>query len=606
MNDFEATYSPDDNKLRFTAVSRLDPELYKRVHDAGFRWAPVQKVFVAGMWTPEREDLLIELAGEIGDHDNSLMDRAEERSDRFEVYRENRTRDASQAQDAVHAITDGIPLGQPILVGHHSERHARKDQERIENGMRKALKMWKTAEYWKRRAAGAIAHAKYKELPDVRARRIKTIEADRRKRERSKKEAAEIVRRFALVDNPDVWKPRPDGSVLTREERAYYMAGKLSGGPYMATVHTDGPNATTLRYSAYDVLAPDDQRYSKCPRMSVDEVAAKLAAWCDRVAVYADRWIEHYDNRLAYEKAMLADQGASELIAPTPRRKGKTVYPICNYRAPEGITVQNAYGGGDITYPQIEMTSAEYAKIPDDYKGTHVVEYSHRVRISFRAMKSAAVFLTDSKVHPKPAAGQAPQRAPRRVYTPPAPREKTHAEIAIEQLQQGITAGVQVVSAPQLFPTPAEVAEYVVDCAEIEPGMCTLEPNAGTGALVRAIRAKVDTEVRAYEINQALCSKLRQSFESFELVVECADFLQVTEYQGRYPRIVMNPPFSNGDDIKHIEHARTFLAPGGILVAICAAGPRQQEKYGAYIVRELPAGTFEGTNVRSLIIRIEA
>jgi hypothetical protein len=42
--------------------------------------------------------------------------------------------------------------------------------------MRKAVRMWETADYWKSRAAGAIRHAKYKERPDVRARRIKTIE----------------------------------------------------------------------------------------------------------------------------------------------------------------------------------------------------------------------------------------------------------------------------------------------------------------------------------------------------------------------------------------------------------------------------------------------
>ncbi|HBM2127971.1 TPA: hypothetical protein RFU72_005478, partial [Klebsiella pneumoniae subsp. pneumoniae] len=37
---YRATYSPDDNKLRLYVASRLDPETYKKVHDAGFRWAP--------------------------------------------------------------------------------------------------------------------------------------------------------------------------------------------------------------------------------------------------------------------------------------------------------------------------------------------------------------------------------------------------------------------------------------------------------------------------------------------------------------------------------------------------------------------------------------
>ena len=81
MSEFTATYSPDDNKLRLYASSRLEEALYKRVRGAGFIWAPKQELFVAPMWTPDREDLLIELAGEVGDEDTSLVDRAEERAE---------------------------------------------------------------------------------------------------------------------------------------------------------------------------------------------------------------------------------------------------------------------------------------------------------------------------------------------------------------------------------------------------------------------------------------------------------------------------------------------------------------------------------------------
>jgi hypothetical protein len=70
-------------------------------------------------------------------------------------------------------------------LGHHSEKHARKDAERIENGMRKAVKAWETSKYWEYRAKGAIRAAKYKELPAVRAWRIKGLEADLRKLKRN-------------------------------------------------------------------------------------------------------------------------------------------------------------------------------------------------------------------------------------------------------------------------------------------------------------------------------------------------------------------------------------------------------------------------------------
>ena len=64
-----ATYSPEDNKLRLYSTSRLDPETYQRVRAAGFIWAPKQDLFVAPMWTPDREDVLLELCGEIGDEE---------------------------------------------------------------------------------------------------------------------------------------------------------------------------------------------------------------------------------------------------------------------------------------------------------------------------------------------------------------------------------------------------------------------------------------------------------------------------------------------------------------------------------------------------------
>ena len=80
---YTATYSPEDNKLRLYSSARLDRDLYARVKGAGFIYAPKQELFVAPMWTPEREDLLIELCGEVDDEDTSLVERAEERADRF-------------------------------------------------------------------------------------------------------------------------------------------------------------------------------------------------------------------------------------------------------------------------------------------------------------------------------------------------------------------------------------------------------------------------------------------------------------------------------------------------------------------------------------------
>jgi hypothetical protein len=74
----------------------------------------------------------------------------------------------------------------------------------------------------------------------------------------------------------------------------------------------------------------------------------------------------------------------------------------------------------------------------------------------------------------------------------------------------------------------------------------------------------------------------------------------------------MKPPFANAVDIKHIEHAATFLRPGGTLVAVCAGGPRQSAALGPLVERlggiwePLPPGTFEGagTNVNTVLMSV--
>ncbi|EPA9860498.1 DUF3560 domain-containing protein [Escherichia coli] len=182
---YRATYSPDDNKLRLYAASRLDQETYKKVHDAGFRWAPKQALFVAPAWTPGREDVLLSLAGEIEDEDSTLAERQEARAERFTGYSGKRASESAQVLDEVERLAAMIPPGQPILVGHHSERRARRDAQRIENGMKRAVMLFERAEYWEERARSALLHAKYKERPDVRWRRIKKIEADLRKAEKT-------------------------------------------------------------------------------------------------------------------------------------------------------------------------------------------------------------------------------------------------------------------------------------------------------------------------------------------------------------------------------------------------------------------------------------
>lgn len=60
--------------------------------------------------------------------------------------------------NAAHRIGDMIPFGQPILVGHHSERHHRRDLDRIDSNMRNGIERSDMAKHHTSAAAG-IEHA---------------------------------------------------------------------------------------------------------------------------------------------------------------------------------------------------------------------------------------------------------------------------------------------------------------------------------------------------------------------------------------------------------------------------------------------------------------
>lgn len=135
FRNMTATYSPQDDKLRLFPSQRLNEEEYAKVKALRMQWAPKQKCFYA-VWTPGREDLLLRFCGHIEDETSTREERAEDRARRFEGYSKKREAEAQSTAAAVDSLAKAIPFGQPILIGHHSERRARKDAERIENGMR--------------------------------------------------------------------------------------------------------------------------------------------------------------------------------------------------------------------------------------------------------------------------------------------------------------------------------------------------------------------------------------------------------------------------------------------------------------------------------------
>ena len=175
------------------------------------------------------------------------------------------------------------------------------------------------------------------------------------------------------------------------------------------------------------------------------------------------------------------------------------------------------------------------------------------------------------------------------------------------------------------YDTPPELARRMAYLADKRglAGKRVLEPNAGTGSLVRAAIDSAtgadNLRVVAVEINAHAIGELEHQRKTigatehtFRIVhANFLDLNPVTEL-GSFHAVLMNPPFGLLADTAHIDtvkHALRYLKPGGRLVAICANGPRQKKELQplASTWEELPADTFaaSGTHVRAVLLTID-
>ncbi len=172
------------------------------------------------------------------------------------------------------------------------------------------------------------------------------------------------------------------------------------------------------------------------------------------------------------------------------------------------------------------------------------------------------------------------------------------------------------------FPTPAPLADRLVAMADLRAGQTVLEPSAGEGAIVLAIkRTGLPVFLGAIERDP----KRREKLFNLDPMILAGtghldDFLNYQPAAGAYDRVVMNPPFARvgrGDHLDHVRHAFTLLVHGGVLVSILPSSisfrqDRRHVEFRAWCeavgeIDELPAGSFKasGTDVNTVVVRLE-
>ncbi|WP_162590376.1 methyltransferase [Variovorax sp. RA8] len=166
------------------------------------------------------------------------------------------------------------------------------------------------------------------------------------------------------------------------------------------------------------------------------------------------------------------------------------------------------------------------------------------------------------------------------------------------------------------FPTPAGLADRAVAMAGLAPGMKVLEPSAGDGSLALRAAAIVGAQnVTACEFLDRNVAKLKAA--GLTDVIH-GDFL-ATDPAPIYDAVIMNPPFGNLQDVRHVEHAARFLKPDGVLIAITSPSYQHRNTAAATAFRDfmdaaqadaedIPAGTFResGTEVATVLLKMDA
>jgi hypothetical protein len=107
-------------------------------------------------------------------------ERADAHAERAEKERER----YGARRDAANAIVAMIPMGQPILVGHHSERRHRRDLDRHDRNMCKAIEHSHNADRAAGRSDSVRAQAEARESPVVMGRKVARLQAEQRELER--------------------------------------------------------------------------------------------------------------------------------------------------------------------------------------------------------------------------------------------------------------------------------------------------------------------------------------------------------------------------------------------------------------------------------------
>ena len=137
------------------------------------------------------------------------------------------------------------------------------------------------------------------------------------------------------------------------------------------------------------------------------------------------------------------------------------------------------------------------------------------------------------------------------------------------------------------YATPLEcISNFLANTDYIKPGDFILEPSAGNGNIIKALRAAgYDNHITAVEIRQEEFFTLLKYADK----VGVFDFLTENDLQ-TFDVIIGNPPYSLAQEF--IDKSLSMLKPGGRLIFLLRTNFLESKKRRAWWQDKLPSGLF--------------
>lgn len=202
-----ATYNKMTGWLHIRFDSKPSKEVLEELKRAGFRYHPSTKTWRAA-WSFEREKVAEKMAGDVETVSKAIN--YARLAGKMEKKAQKHMKLAEEYQKRAEGIMSAIPPGQPILVGHYSEKYHRRALERLHRYTDKAFEEREKAEYYQKRAEYYRRLATEGEDPEKVYRRIKRLESERRRWERElvwinieKKNGKGFLRKYGIYTDDE-------------------------------------------------------------------------------------------------------------------------------------------------------------------------------------------------------------------------------------------------------------------------------------------------------------------------------------------------------------------------------------------------------------------